>query len=186
MVDRRVGAAGTALVVMLGLAACVPEAGKPGPGPTAQLTDEASPGGSPGTADALDAGQAVDAAIRAEGDVVVELSRDREGGVEVWEVGVLRADGSGVELHLDAHSGEVLRERAMDLDAEQRSAPAVSAHDAIDAALTAVPGTIDELDLDSEGSRIVWEAQVDADDGGRFELRIDAATGEVLSQERDD
>lgn len=75
------------------------------------------------------------AAIRAEGDVVVELSRDREDGVEVWEVGVLRADGSGGELYLDVQTGEVLRERALDLDSEQRSAPAVSARDAIAVAL---------------------------------------------------
>ncbi len=42
-----------------------------------------------------------------------------------------------------------------------------------------------ELDLDTERGTVVWELLVRADAGGRFEIYVDATTGEVLKVERD-
>ena len=47
-------------------------------------------------------------------------------------------------------------------------------------------GSVVELDLGTERSVLVWEVLVSADSGGRYELYIDATTGEVVKQERDD
>lgn len=195
MVNTRLRAAAVAALILIGITGCAPSDTEPAPAPTAESSAGQPPSGqTPSTPDAtapdatgtLDALQAVDAAVNAAGGVVVELGRDREDGREVWEVGVLRDDGSGIELYLDVETGEVVRERPLDLDSEQRTAPAVTASDAITTALNTVPGSVVELDLDTEGSRVVWEVQVDADEGGRFELYIDAATAEIVKQERDD
>ncbi len=151
-------------------------------------TDDASePEDAPSVEGPLDALLAVELALQvAVGAAVVELGRDTEGGREVWEVGVLRDDGTGVELYLDVADGTVVREQPLSLDPEQQQVPAVTAQDAIGFALAAVPGTVDELDLGTEMSRVVWEVIVVADAGGRFELYLDAESGEVLKQERDD
>jgi len=150
-------------------------------GPTEEPQDEPSIEGP------LDALHAVELALQlAVGAAVVELGRDTEGGREVWEVGVLRDDGAGVELYLDAMDGTVVREQPLSLDPEQQEPPAVSAEDAIGIALATVPGTVDELDLGTEMSRVVWEVVVVADAGGEFEIYIDAESGDVLKQERDD
>lgn len=128
----------------------------------------------------LDAAGAIAAALAHTEGAVVEL----DASLRVWEVTVLRTDGSGVELTIDATSGEVTRERDKRLATVQRTAPQITAAEAIGIALAHTPGTIIELDLDTERGAVVWEVLVRADAGGRFELYIDAATGQVVKSER--
>ncbi len=135
----------------------------------------------------LDAVQAARRAVElVSGGAVVELEQGREGGVEVWDIDVLQSDGSGTTLYLDRQTGETIRQRPVQLSPPQTNAPAIPAHEAIGAALGAVPGEIVELDLDTDRGRVVWEALIAADAGGHWEVYVDAATGEVLKQERDD
>ena len=98
---------------------------------------------------------------------------------------MLRENGTGVELYIDAASGEVTRERDARLSRVQSTAPKVTAAEAIGIALGNTPGQIIELDLDTERGAVVWELLVRADAGGRFEIYVDATTGEVLKVERD-
>ncbi len=191
-------AALAAALVLAGCSPTPPDAGPSvsaptdvAPSPTGDAeepspTEEPTPTDEPAPTGPLDARRAVDAALQAVPGVVVELGTDSERGRAVWEVGVLRDDGTGVELYIDQENGEVVREGVLRLDTEQRTAPLLSAPEAIDVALAAVPGAVDELDLGTERSTVVWEVMVAADAGGRYELYIDAASGEILKQERDD
>ena len=129
----------------------------------------------------LDAARAIEAALAHTPGAVVELDAERR----TWEVTVLREDGTGVELYIDAASGEVTRERDARLSRVQSTAPKVTAAEAIGIALGNTPGQIIELDLDTERGAVVWELLVRADAGGRFEIYVDATTGEVLKVERD-
>ncbi|QAY72798.1 hypothetical protein ET445_05020 [Agromyces protaetiae] len=134
----------------------------------------------------LDAHDAVAAAIAFEGGVVVELGPGREQGVDVWEVGLIRPDGSGVELHVARDDGRIVSQEPLRLDPEQTSAPALTAAEAIALALETEPGEVRELDLGTERGIVVWEVIVDSAAGGRFELYLDAATGTVVKHERAD
>ncbi|WGD38518.1 PepSY domain-containing protein [Lysinibacter sp. HNR] len=138
------------------------------------------------TPGALDALRAIDVALTATPGAVVELGLEQERGRQVWEVGILRTDNTGVELYVDRESGDILRETPLRLSREQTTAPAVTAHQAIETAVQTIPGRVVYLDLDSHRSNIVWEVIVQADSGSLFELYINAATGEVVKQERYD
>ena len=129
----------------------------------------------------LDAARAIEAALAHTPGAVVELDADRR----AWEVTVLREDGTGVELYVDAETGEITRERDTQLRGVQATAPKVTATEAIGIALGNTPGGIIELDLDTERGAVVWEVLVRADAGGRFEIYVDATTGAVVKVERD-
>ncbi len=164
-----------------------PDQTQSAPAATPSQTDAGAEGSDDDSiAGPLDARLAVDRALQLVPGAVVELGRERERGVDVWEVGVLREDSTGTELYLAVDTGEKVRESTLRLSSEQRTPPAVTAREAIDVALGAVPGSIVELDLGTERGAVVWEALVSADAGGRFEVYIDAASGAIVKQERDD
>jgi len=52
-------------------------------------------------------------------------------------------------------------------------------------ALGAQAGTIEEIELEREGGKAVFEVEIKTDTG-EVEVMIDAATGDVLSMEQDD
>lgn len=131
---------------------------------------------------AVDAAGALEAALDAKpGSYAVEV--DEEDG-RAWEV-TLVADGKGVEVFIDASTGEVTGERSTDLDAEQREAPSVTAAEAVDAALAEKPGTLDSLDLDRDNRTIVWETTV-IDGTQEWDIVIDASSGDILRANQDD
>lgn len=115
------------------------------------------------------------------GSYAVEV--DEEDG-RAWEV-TLVVDGQGVELTVDAATGEVTGERSTDLDAEQQEAPPVTAADAIDAALDEKPGTLHSLELDRDNGTVVWEATV-IDGPQEWEIVIDSSSGDILRADLDD
>lgn len=166
------------------------------PGPSGNSAPAASEPASPQTSEiapaegeaenlegAMNARAAVELALKTTPGAVVEIELGRHGTKIAWEVGVLGEDGSGVELYIHARSGEVLRQGPLRLDSEQRTAPAVTAVEAIDIALDAVSGRVTAADLGTERGRVVWEVDVLGTSGG-MELYIDAATGEVVKQDR--
>lgn len=131
----------------------------------------------------IDAAAAVDAAVAAVPGDVVELGLGRERLTIVWEVGVLGADGSGTELYLDSQSGEVIRQEALRLDSAQRTAPTVTATEAIALALESADGRVKGMDLETDRSTLVWEVDVVGTSGSR-EVTIDATTGELVRVDR--
>ncbi|WP_329146357.1 PepSY domain-containing protein [Streptomyces sp. NBC_01456] len=70
-------------------------------------------------------------------------------------------------------------------DLREAKAAKVTAPDAAAAALKAVPGTVTALDLDSDRSGPVWEADVLSKDGTQHEVTLDAGTARVLKQHTD-
>lgn len=54
------------------------------------------------------------------------------------------------------------------------------------AALTAVPGTVAETDLDAENGFVVYSVEVNATDGTVVEVTVDAGNGGVLAQQVQD
>ncbi|WP_433468806.1 PepSY domain-containing protein [Spirillospora sp. CA-128828] len=63
--------------------------------------------------------------------------------------------------------------------------PAVSLTQAVDAALKAVPGKVEEIDLDDAHGRTVWEADVLADDGTWRDVTVDADNAKVTGNRAD-
>jgi len=47
----------------------------------------------------------------------------------------------------------------------------------------AVPGTVKEIDLERKRGRWIYEVDVLANDGRKVEIKIDAMSGNILSQE---
>ena len=133
----------------------------------------------------LTASQAIDIALGViPGGVVVDIDQGWEQGRSYWDVVVRDPDGGAVEIYLDAATGDVLEQSPtrMPLLAVD-GAPAITARQAIDTALEAVPGgTVIEADLDMEGGRLIWEILVRST-GGRSEVYVDAASGELLKVE---
>ncbi len=131
---------------------------------------------------AVEAVGALESALDAKpGSYAVEV--DEEDG-RSWEV-TLVVDGQGVELTVDAATGEVTGERSTDPDAEQQEAPSVTAADAIDAALDEKPGTLHSLELDRDNGTVVWEATV-IDGTQEWEIVIDSSSGDILRADLDD
>ena len=62
----------------------------------------------------------------------------------------------------------------------------VTAEQASEAALKAVPGTIKDVDLDTEDGWVVWEIEVASENGQEVNLLVDAGSAKVLHQETDD
>ncbi len=67
-----------------------------------------------------------------------------------------------------------------DVDASQA---AIALPQAIEIALSAVPGQVTESELEEEDGRLVWEIELTGDDQQNYEVEIDAMTGEILEKE---
>ena len=120
---------------------------------------------------------------------VVSIETERGG----WEVHVVTADGGEQQLLTDS-SGEKLvsgptDERPDADDVAENKAFAkveVDFEQAVKAIEGEIPdGKINELSLDQERRRIVWEADVASGTEQRA-VQVDASSGEVVSNRRDD
>lgn len=61
----------------------------------------------------------------------------------------------------------------------------ISADQASQAALAAVPGTVDKVELDNENGSVVYSVEIRTD-AGLIDVKVDAGTGAILAQEADD
>lgn len=137
---------------------------------------------------------AVDAALAARPGTVVEVERETENGRGVVRVTVVQDGGAAYEVDVDSTTGEVVRQRPTDSDDrgehnDAATAIAVPAGVTVDKArsiaLGVKAGTVREADLDDEDGRTVWDVEVRGTDGAKWEITIDAVTGDVLKTERD-
>ncbi|MBM7097491.1 PepSY domain-containing protein [Bacillus sp. H-16] len=61
----------------------------------------------------------------------------------------------------------------------------LSAEDAIEIAISQVPGTVVDVDLDTENGILVWEIEIVTPQGMKYEVDVDANTGNILKAELD-
>ena len=66
------------------------------------------------------------------------------------------------------------------------TAPQIDIVKAIEIAKAEVPGTVMEAELDDKHDKLVYEVEIETEDGKEMEVEIDAASGEVLEVEEDD
>ncbi|WP_067462391.1 PepSY domain-containing protein [Actinomadura macra] len=99
--------------------------------------------------------------------------------------GLLVAGGAAAVL---AVGGTATALAAARDDGAKAGAPAgarVTAAQAADAALAAVPGVAEEVELDDEGGRAVWEIDLLARDGTWRDVTVDAGSGRVAAGRAD-
>jgi len=67
-----------------------------------------------------------------------------------------------------------------------QSKATISAAEARSAALAAVPGTVESVELDNENGNVVYSVEIKKADGSKIDVKVDAGNAKVLHQEADD
>lgn len=114
---------------------------------------------------------------------------EQEAGGTSWEVLVVTADGREQEVHVDADgrrttAGPTKETSDTDDVAEAKrfvGAADLSVAQAASALTKAVSGTVTELGLDDHAGAVVWEGDVLDASGTKHSIRIDAGSGEVVT-----
>lgn len=114
------------------------------------------------------------------GAAVVEIERDTSDGVDVWEMNLLTADGSGLEIKVAVDDGRIVKQGSTTLDAEQRTAPTITAAEIITIALDAQPGELREAEVDTEHGTVVWQVKIRTAEGAEVKTYFSPDTGEVV------
>lgn len=131
---------------------------------------------------------AVQTARKAVGNSTV-LSVEQEQGGSAYEVLVVTDDGTEHEVHTDAAGAAVTgspRSEPTDADDRAENDRFVAAADLdVPAAVRAFEdlhaGSITELGLDDHLGKVVWEGDVRDGSGTRYSVRIDAGSGDVVT-----
>ncbi|TPW77437.1 PepSY domain-containing protein [Schumannella soli] len=115
---------------------------------------------------------------------LVSIEQEDDG---TWEALVVGADGAETELRL-ADGAVVGTPSAKPADAEDQAenarylgAAKLDFTEAATKIVSAQAGSIRELNLDDHAGAVVWEADVIDDTGAKHSVRIDAASGAVVS-----
>lgn len=129
---------------------------------------------------------------------VVGVEADEDDGRSVWSIDVDGEDGRRHEVEVDEDGTVVGRdvddddgrdEDGRDDDATDPAlveAATVTQEEAERAALDVAPGTVHRTHIEREDGTVVWEVEVDGEDGRRTDVQVDAASGAVLEVDRDD
>ncbi|WP_405938893.1 PepSY domain-containing protein [Streptomyces sp. NBC_00726] len=154
------------------------------------LADDDGGGTARAAASRVTVGEAVAAGRKAVPGTVTEAELDEEDGRLRWELEVYGADKVWRDVTVDAESGKVLGKRVDRDEDDSRSAPrtvSVSLEEAAGAALKSVPGVVTSVELEGRhGGAAHWETDVRGKDGGEHELSVDALTGVVTADGRDE
>jgi len=62
----------------------------------------------------------------------------------------------------------------------------ITADEARAAALAAVPGTAEEVELENENGNVVYGVEITDSSGATYDVKVDAGNGTILAQEADD
>lgn len=141
--------------------------------------EEASPEAVPGQGAAANA---LATAADQLGGLAFDLSREDDGGEELWEVSVAVEDEQ-VDVLVSADGASILEERERepldDDDARRLDDASVAAMEAAVIAAQELGGTVEGVDLDEDGGDVVWGVTLRTSDGAETDVRIDAVSGEV-------
>lgn len=125
---------------------------------------------------------------RANGEIV-KIEREEKSGTQVYEIDLKTQDGATFEIVCDAASHALLQVEH-ELPSAEHPAFAklkkLSEEEAKVIALQAHPGKIEEVEYELEAGKAVYEFDIRLEDGRKFEVRVDAATGNILKAEQED
>ncbi|WIB31720.1 PepSY domain-containing protein [Curtobacterium sp. MCSS17_005] len=121
------------------------------------------------------------------------ISVEREQGASAYEVLVVTKDGTEHEVHTNADGTSVAgtpQTEAADADDKAEHERFVAAADlsvkqAVDAFQDLHAGTVTELGLDDHVGTVVWEGDVLDSSGTKHSVRIDAGSGDVVTDRVD-
>lgn len=159
--------------------------------PAASAPSVSATQGSAGTGTAAD-GKSLAAAAATAREAVgsgTVTSIEQEAGGTSWEVLVVTAGGDEQEVHVAADGERTTAGPTKETaDAEDRTenerfvgAADLSVSEAASRLTRAVAGTVTELGLDDHAGAVVWEGDVTDASGTTHSIRIDAGSGEVVS-----
>ncbi|MBT1543682.1 PepSY domain-containing protein [Curtobacterium aurantiacum] len=121
------------------------------------------------------------------------ISVEQEQGTSAYEVLVVTKDGTEHEVHTNADGTAVTgtpQTEAADADDQAEHERFVDAADlsvkqAVDAFADLHAGTVTELGLDDHVGKVVWEGDVLDSSGTKHSVRIDAGSGDVVTDRVD-
>lgn len=121
------------------------------------------------------------------------LGIESEDDGAVWEIEVALSDGSVQEVETsgdgeNVQSGPKAEDTGDDDKAENKEllqGAELDYEDAVKKILGARDGSITELELDDHRDGVVWEADVHTDGQQKYEVKVDASSGEVVENEAD-
>ncbi|MBB1198070.1 PepSY domain-containing protein [Curtobacterium flaccumfaciens] len=121
------------------------------------------------------------------------ISVEQEQGASAYEVLVVTKDGTEHEVHTNADGTSVAgtpQTEAADADDKAEHERFVAAADlsvkqAVDALQDLHAGTVTELGLDDHVGTVVWEGDVLDSSGTKHSVRIDAGSGDVVTDRVD-
>ena len=108
---------------------------------------------------------------------------DTDGGPEAEEGQESADEGQG---GADEHEGDEEDEGPEPGDAALIEGAAVSQSEAEATARAEVPGTVARTEIEDEDGTVVWDVEIDAEDGSEQEVTVDATTGAVTKTEAGD
>lgn len=124
-----------------------------------------------------------------------ELELEKDNGRYVYEIEI-KVDGKDGDVYVDAMNGEIIYiddDLLKDTSEEhrisnERIGEFISAQDALEIAFAHIgeKGEVDELELERDESRFVYEIEIELSNDREVEMDIDAKTGEIINVEWDD
>ncbi|MFF2498049.1 PepSY domain-containing protein, partial [Peribacillus sp. NPDC058076] len=134
---------------------------------------------------------------------VKDVELEDEDGTVVYGVEVQAKDGSKQDVKIDAQTGKIVKVESDDEeengneendgeenDKQEQAALAKKAKlteaESKKIALEKVPGTVKDVELEDEDGTVVYGVEVQAKDGSKQDVKIDAQTGKIVKVESDD
>ncbi|MFJ8235876.1 PepSY domain-containing protein [Ureibacillus sp. NPDC094379] len=123
---------------------------------------------------------------------VNEVELENEDGLIVYEFEIVGEDGSEQDLEVDAKTGEIVKVEADDEEnddlsqAELVKQAKITKDEASEKALVQVPGTVTEVELEDEDGLVVYDVEINAEDGTQQSVQVDAKTGKIVNVELED
>ena len=123
---------------------------------------------------------------------VNEVELENEDGLIVYEFEIVGEDGSEQDLDVDAKTGEIVKVEADDDEnddfsqADLAKQAKITKDEASENALEQVPGTVTEVELDDENGLVVYDVEINAEDGTQQSVEVDAKTGKIVNVELED
>ncbi|KHF40195.1 PepSY domain-containing protein [Halalkalibacter okhensis] len=115
--------------------------------------------------------------------VILEVEQQILDGVAVYAVEVRQQNGTG-EVVLNAYSGEVLFYALEDeaIEHPNQEQQLIGEEEAIRIALSHIDGTVDDVDLEEENGKLIYEIEMELkDEDVEVDVIIDAITGELIT-----